>query len=192
MLKPNGAAELTAFTEKSYKETITPIVPGIWHVLGVGHSNAVIIEGRTSVILVDTLDTLERGQKLLEIIRSRTEKPVKTILYTHGHPDHRGGAGAFSGTDPEIIAFAPATPVLKKTEMLQDIQNLRGIRQFGYALGDEENISQGIGIREGSPTGSPELSGSRRPSTMRTRSSAKSMASGWNWSGSPAKRTTRS
>mgnify|MGYP002538510675 CR=1 FL=1 len=118
MLKPNGAAELTAFTEKSYKETITPIVPGIWHVLGVGHSNAVIIEGRTSVILVDTLDTLERGQKLLEIIRSRTEKPVKTILYTHGHPDHRGGAGAFSGTDPEIIAFAPATPVLKKTETL--------------------------------------------------------------------------
>ena len=189
MLKPNGAAELTAFTEKSYKETITPIVPGIWHVLGVGHSNAVIIEGRTSVILVDTLDTLERGQKLLEIIRSRTEKPVKTILYTHGHPDHRGGAGAFSGTDPEIIAFAPAAPVLKKTEMLQDIQNLRGIRQFGYALSDEENISQGA---KGSPTGSPELSGSRRPSTMRTRSSAKSMASGWNWSGSPAKRTTRS
>ena len=140
MLKPNGAAELTAFTEKSYKETITPIVPGIWHVLGIGHSNAVIIEGRTSVILVDTLDTLERGQKLLEIIRSRTEKPVKTILYTHGHPDHRGGAGAFSGTDPEIIAFAPATPVLKKTEMLQDIQNLRGIRQFGYALSDEENM----------------------------------------------------
>ena len=136
MLKPNGAAELTAFTEKSYKETITPIVPGIWHVLGVGHSNAVIIEGRTSVILVDTLDTLERGQKLLEIIRSRTEKPVKTILYTHGHPDHRGGAGAFSGADPEIIAFAPAAPVLKKTEMLQDIQNLRGIRQFGYALSD--------------------------------------------------------
>lgn len=164
MLKPNGAAELTVFTEKSYKETITPIVPGIWHVLGVGHSNAVIIEGRTSVILVDTLDTLERGQKLLEIIRSRTEKPVKTILYTHGHPDHRSGAGAFSGTDPEIIAFAPAAPVLKKTEMLQDIQNLRGIRQFGYALSDEENISQGIGIREGLAYG--ESRAFRQPTTV--------------------------
>ena len=75
MLKPNGAAELTAFTEKSYKETITPIVPGIWHVLGIGHSNAVIIEGRTSVILVDTLDTLERGQKLL--VRTRKSSPSR-------------------------------------------------------------------------------------------------------------------
>lgn len=131
MLKPNGAAELTAFTEKSYKETITPIVPGIWHVLGVGHSNAVIIEGRTSVILVDTLDTLERGQKLLEIIRSRTEKPVKTILYTHGHPDHRGGAGAFSGTDPEIIAFAPAIPRVEENGNVAGYQNLRGIRHSG-------------------------------------------------------------
>ncbi|MFQ8738095.1 MAG: hypothetical protein ACLSAH_20585 [Bilophila wadsworthia] len=82
--------------------------------------------------------------------------------------------------------------MLKKTEMLQDIQNLRGIRQFRYALSDEENISKASGYAKGSPTGSPELSGSRRPSTMRTRSSAKSMASGWNWSGSPAKRTTRS
>lgn len=164
MLKPDGASELTAFTEKSYKETITSIAPGIWHVLGVGHSNAIIIEGRTSVILVDTLDTLERGQKLLDIVKSKTGKPVKTILFTHNHPDHRGGAGAFSATAPEIIAFAPAIPVLKKTEMLRDIQNLRGARQFGYALSDEENISQGIGIREGITHG--ESRAFREPTTV--------------------------
>lgn len=149
MLKPNGAAELAAFTERSYQERITEVVPGILHVLGVGHSNAVIIEGRTGVILIDTLDTLERGRRLLEIVRSRTDKPVKTIIYTHGHPDHRGGAGAFSGTEPEIIAFAPAIPLLKGTETVQAVLNRRGARQFGYALTDAENISQGIGIREG-------------------------------------------
>ena len=107
MLKPNGAAELTAFTEKSYKETITPIVPGIWHVLGVGHSNAVIIEGRTSVILVDTLDTLERGQKLLEIIRSRTEKPVKTILYTPGSPGRSRGVFRYGPGNHRLRASNP-------------------------------------------------------------------------------------
>lgn len=38
---------------------------------------------------------------------------------------------------------------MEKTELLQDIQNLRGKRQFGYSLTDEEAISQGIGPREG-------------------------------------------
>ena len=54
--------------------------------------------------------------------------------------------------------------MLKKTEMLQDIQNLRGIRQFGYALSDEENISQGIGIREGLAYG--ESRAFRQPTTV--------------------------
>ena len=38
---------------------------------------------------------------------------------------------------------------LEKTAFLKDIQTLRGARQFGYALDDNEAISQGIGIREG-------------------------------------------
>ncbi|POP35828.1 MBL fold hydrolase [Blautia producta] len=122
---------------------------GVWFVSGFGHSNAVFVEGAAGVILIDTLDTLERGQRLSEIIEKNTGKKVKTILYTHGHPDHRGGAGAFQESAEEIIAFEPVTAVLEKTELLQDIQNLRGKRQFGYSLTDEEAISQGIGPREG-------------------------------------------
>lgn len=149
MLRSNGGDLLREFTERSYQEKFLEVVPGVWHVLGVGHSNAIVIEGDTSVILVDTLDTLERGQRLLEFIRKTTGKEVKTIIFTHGHPDHRGGAGAFADSEPEIIAFKPAVPVLAGTGLLKDVQELRGARQFGYSLSDEENISQGIGRREG-------------------------------------------
>lgn len=149
MLTEKGGLKLKEFTEQNYQETFTKVAPGIWFVLGVGHSNAIIIEGKSSVILIDTLDTLERGQRLLAYCKEQTGKPVKTILYTHGHPDHRGGAGAFMEDLPEIIAFAPKTPLLAGTKLLNAIQGLRGSRQFGYGLTDEENISQGIGPREG-------------------------------------------
>lgn len=149
MIVENGGEQLRKFTELSYKEKITQVTPGVWHAVGIGHSNAVFIEGNTGVILIDTLDTLERGKRLSDLIKRETGKCVKTIIYTHGHPDHRGGAGAFLENDPEIIAFAPKTRPLGRTELLNGIQNLRGDRQFGYELTDEENISQGIGIREG-------------------------------------------
>lgn len=149
MLTSNGSQLLKEFTEKTYKKTVLQPVPGVWFVLGLGHSNAIFLEAESSVLLIDTLDTLERGQQLKEIIREQTKKEVKTIFYTHIHPDHRGGAGAFADSQPEIIAFAPKTPVLEKTGLLKDIQGVRGARQFGYGLTDEEAISQGIGIREG-------------------------------------------
>lgn len=149
MLVQGGGKILKEFTERNYQENFLEVVPGIWHIASVGHSNVIVIEGENGVILVDTLDTLERGQRVLDFIRERIGKEVKTIIYTHGHPDHRGGAGAFTGSEPEIIAFEPKTPVLARTRELMDVQNLRGARQFGYGLTDEENISQGIGRREG-------------------------------------------
>lgn len=149
MLIENGNQSLLEFTEKNYKETVVEVTRGVWHVLGLGHSNAVFVEGAKSVILIDTLDSLERGQKLLALIQKNTGKEVKTVIYTHGHPDHRGGAGAFLKSAPEIIAFEPENPALDRMGLLQDIQNLRGRRQFGYTLTDEEALSQGIGPREG-------------------------------------------
>ena len=149
MLTENGAQILRDYAENNFQPAIEAIRPGVWQVRNIGHSNAAIIEGKEGVILVDCFETLERGQKLAEIVREKTGKAVHTIIYTHGHPDHRGGAGAFEDTVKEIIAFAPAVPVLAGTEKLFDIQMLRGARQFGYSLSDEAAITQGLGNREG-------------------------------------------
>jgi alkyl sulfatase BDS1-like metallo-beta-lactamase superfamily hydrolase len=154
MLVPDGEERLRAFTETAYPPTITEVVPGmVYHVMGHGHSNASFIIADTSVILIDALDTDSRGARLAGIIVEHTDKPVRTIIYTHGHPDHRGGAGAFAATNPEVIAFAPARPLLERTEQISAVLDRRGTRQFGYELTDDEAISQGIGPREGIAVG---------------------------------------
>lgn len=158
MLKENGEELLKYFADTAYPKAVTKVVNGIYHVMGYAHSNSTIIEAENSVILIDTLDTDVRAEKLKKLIAEITDKPVKTIIFSHGHPDHRGGSGAFSDTNPEIIAFAPKRHVLGRTPELNDILNKRTSYQFGYKLTDEEVISQGIGIREGFTVGEGKYS----------------------------------
>jgi len=96
-------------------------------------------------ILVDTLDTDYRAEALKALIAVHTDKPVKTIIYTHSHPDHRGGAGVFMDSKPEIIAFAPCNSVLGRMNALQDVLNklfnfdLSGLTKYGVISEGEKN-----------------------------------------------------
>lgn len=145
----NNKERLIQFTADNYGKKVTEIKGHILHLLGYGHSNAIAIIADTSIILIDTLDSDVRAEVMKKELLKYTDKPVKTIIYTHNHPDHRGGAGAFKDTVEEIIAFTPAKPILKYYDQLSDCLNQRGAKQHGYGLSDEEAISQGIGPREG-------------------------------------------
>lgn len=156
MLCANGEQLLQKFADETLVEEITQAAPGIYHVRGMGHSNAIVIEAEHSVMVIDPLETNARGEKLKALIRTKTPKPVKTIIFTHGHPDHCGGSAAFQDTVEEVIAFAPKRPVLGRSAAIRDILNKRTARQFGYQLSDAEVITQGLGKREGFTTGEGE------------------------------------
>lgn len=153
MFAENAAEKLRRHGEEAYGRKEYSINERIRCFVGFGHSNCTVIEGETSLILIDALDSGERARRLKEKLEQETGKTVETIIYTHGHPDHRGGAGAFQDTVKEIIAFAPKRVQLKYTERLNKVLGERTRRQFGYALTEEECITQGIGIREGHAVG---------------------------------------
>lgn len=153
MLSNDAEARLKEFNDTAFPKEMITITDRVRIAVGWGHSNCIIVEGDTSLILVDTLDSDARATRLKDELSRLTDKPVKTIIFTHGHPDHRGGCGAFRDTVEEIIAFAPKKAVLKGTERINPILNKRTFRQFGYGLTDEELITQGLGIREGHAIG---------------------------------------
>ena len=52
MLTENGSLQLQDFTDRNFQEAFTQVTEGVWHVSGLGHSNAVVLEGNTGVILI--------------------------------------------------------------------------------------------------------------------------------------------
>ena len=118
MLQTNGEEKLRAYAEREFPKQLLKVSERVYHALSYGHSNATIIIAANSVILVDALNSRESGARLKAEIENLTDKPVKTIIYTHSHPDHRGGSGVFRDTVEEIIAFAPVNKPLKYNEKI--------------------------------------------------------------------------
>ena len=109
MLKNDGEKQLKQLimmNELFRKETYK-INDRITYYCGYGHSNCVVIEGDKSTVLIDALDSNARGERLKSVLSENTDKPIKTIIFTHSHPDHRGGSGAFKDSVEETIMLLP-------------------------------------------------------------------------------------
>lgn len=68
--------------------------------------NIIVIEGKESLVVIDTSISQDIARTVLKDVRSRTDKPVEAVIYTHHHGDHINGASAFIGDNKNMKIIA--------------------------------------------------------------------------------------
>ncbi|KAI8069720.1 sterol-binding domain-containing protein [Gongronella butleri] len=64
----------------------------VYQIRSLDLSNMTVIEGDTSLIIIDPLTCVETARASLELFyQHRPRKPVSTVMITHSHVDHFGG-----------------------------------------------------------------------------------------------------
>lgn len=140
-----------------FRKDVVKVADNVYAAVGYAASVSSMIIGNDGIIIIDTTESLGAAENILSEFRKITDKPIKAIIYTHGHRDHVSGAQVFvdEGNNPAIygrhnLFFGLDTKLVgTKIGPFQSLQR-RTVRQFGikWLKPNTERVNIGLGPAE--------------------------------------------
>jgi glyoxylase-like metal-dependent hydrolase (beta-lactamase superfamily II) len=98
---------------------------GVYAATGYASNNMGFIVTSEGVVVIDTGMTPEIGREFLADIRSKTDQPIRYVIFTHYHYDHVDGASAFQG---------PGTQFVAQENLVSNLKTLKGLERINQTV----------------------------------------------------------
>jgi len=131
------------------------VTDGIYQVRGYDISNMTFIEGKTGIIVIDPLVSVESARAALNLFhRHFPKRPVTAVIYTHSHVDHWGGVrGVVHAEDVQagrVRIIAPeglGREIVSENLMAGNAMSRRAMYMFGMTIpkGPGGQVDAGMG-----------------------------------------------
>jgi alkyl sulfatase BDS1-like metallo-beta-lactamase superfamily hydrolase len=147
---PGASAQDTAATQKlkalnpELREDLIRITDSVYTAVGYSVSNVSMIVGTDGIVIVDTGVSPVHAQRILTEFRKISDKPIRAIVFTHGHGDHTNGARVFAGeSKPDVWARANFGSETRAWQSI-GLRNPQPVNANGLTLPPEKRINNGV------------------------------------------------
>ncbi len=137
----SATAPLAAHAKHRVAPTETPrihkvekVAENVYCIFGQGGNIGLIVTTKHAVLIDDQFERLVPG--LLDAVRTLTDKPIKYLINTHGHPDHVGGNVVLEKQVSAIIAHTNVRRRMVTEQAKLDPAKRGGLPEL--ALGSED------------------------------------------------------
>ncbi len=89
-----------------FDPAIIEVAENVYTAIGYQVSANTMIVGDDGVIIIDPGQQIAGAEQVRAEFARITDRPVRAIIYTHGHGDHTNGSAAFYDTDAGIEVWA--------------------------------------------------------------------------------------
>ncbi|WP_205729084.1 MBL fold metallo-hydrolase [Ferrimonas sediminicola] len=118
------------------------VIPGIYQLRGFDLANMTLIRGSRGWIVVDPLTSQETAAAALAFAFQHLEAlPITTLIYTHSHVDHFGGAEAVRRYADEALTIVAPVGFMKEATSENILAGTAMVRRAGYQYGRNLAIS---------------------------------------------------
>ena len=171
---PSASAQQSAATQRllerneMFEPAIIEVAENVYTAIGYQVSANTMIVGDDGVIIIDPGQRVAGAEEVRAEFERITDKPVRAIVYTHGHGDHTNGSPAFYDPDAGIEVWARSN-YGSETNRVAAAGLEGGARPSntqGFDLLPEQKIGVGVAIPpERLPAGANMTDGVARPRT---------------------------
>ena len=108
-----------------FSPKIDKITDEIYLARGFSLGSSIMVITEEGLVIIDTTGNAQVAEKILSEFRKITDKPIRYIIYTHGHPDHIYGAHVFMAEGVQVIATRAAVEFMKRQDQWLGAYHLR-------------------------------------------------------------------